>query len=377
MHRADGHRQNRPHGRVAAMLALAFAALASLTFGAAAAASVEPRSLSKTVADGSLPPAAQRLPEAPLVLPVDAACPANELGGTLDMLGGSAKDSRFLPVFGYARLVGYDTDYEIVPDIARSFEVEEGRIFTFHLRPGMKWSDGEPFTSEDFRYFWEDMAENPEIAKFGVPTELLVAGEEPQVSFPDRYTVRYAWSKPNPNFLASLAAATPFEIFRPAHYLKKYHARYQDPKNLAAMVEQAGQRNWVALHFKKDRSLRNDNPDMPTIQPWKLATRPPSQRLIFERNSVLLQGRPRGAAAALHRPGRADHRQSRADPGQDRRRRVRPAGGLPLLPELSVPEGGRGPGRLHGAALALRPRLARGALPEPQRRGSGVAQGPR
>ncbi|MCB8836722.1 ABC transporter substrate-binding protein [Aurantimonas sp. VKM B-3413] len=244
----------------------------------------EPAGLAAAVEKGDLPPLKERLPEAPRVMPVDSACPAAELGGTLNMLGGSAKDTRMMPVYGYARLVGYDETYDIVPDIAESYTVEEGRIFTFHLRPGMKWSDGAPFTAEDFRYFWEDMAKNPAIAKFGVPVELLVDGEEPDVTFPDAYTVRYAWSKPNPNFLAALAAANPFEIFRPAHYLKKYHERYQKPDKLEAMVKKSGQRNWAALHFKKDRAQRNDNPDLPTIEPWMLVSEMPSERLIFKRN---------------------------------------------------------------------------------------------
>ncbi|MEX6506209.1 ABC transporter substrate-binding protein [Jiella sp. M17.18] len=260
------------------------AAPAAAAAPAAPAAAPEPASLAPAVAKGDLPPLAERLPPAPRVMAADSACPAAQLGGTLRMLAGNAKDTRLLPVYGYARLVGYDEHYNIVPDIAESYTVEEGRIFTFHLRPGMKWSDGKPFTSEDFRYFWEDMAKNKMIAKFGVPAELLVDGEEPQVSFPDKYTVRYAWSKPNPNFLASLAAANPFDIYRPAHYLKKYHAKYQDPAKLKAMVEKSGQRNWAALHFKKDRAQRNDNPDLPTLEPWMLTTEMPSERLIFKRN---------------------------------------------------------------------------------------------
>ncbi|WP_342591951.1 ABC transporter substrate-binding protein [Jiella sonneratiae] len=249
-----------------------------------AAGSAEPKSLAAAVEKGDLPPLAERLPSVPRVLPVDSPCSAKDLGGTLNMLAGSAKDTRLMPVFGYARLVGYDSDYQIVPDILQSFDVEEGRIFTFHLRPGMKWSDGKPFTSEDFRYFWEDMAKNPKIAKFGIPPELLADGQEPVVTFPDDYTVIYAWPKPNPGFLAALAAATPFDIYRPAHYLKKYNPNYTDPKKVEEKVEKSGQRNWVALHFKKDRAQRNDNPDMPTLQPWMLVTEPPSERLIFARN---------------------------------------------------------------------------------------------
>ena len=258
--------------------------LCVLPLPAEAQSPAEPTSLASAVAKGDLPPLAERLPTVPRVLPVDSPCSAEDLGGTLNMLAGSAKDTRLMPVFGYARLVGYDTSYQIVPDILESYEVEDGRDFTFHLRPGMKWSDGAPFTAEDFRYFWQDMVKDPKIAKFGVPPELMVDGEEPVVTFPDETTVRYAWKKPNPGFLASLAAATPFDLYRPAHYLKKYNPNYTDPKKVEAKVEKSGQRNWVALHFKKDRAQRNDNPDMPTLQPWMLATELPSERLIFARN---------------------------------------------------------------------------------------------
>ncbi|NDW04614.1 ABC transporter substrate-binding protein [Jiella pacifica] len=272
-------------GSFLAVLGLAIAGfLCALPAPAKAQSAAEPKSLAAAVAKGELPPLAERLPKVPRVLPVDSACSAEDLGGTLNMLTGSAKDTRLMPVFGYARLVGYDTSYRIVPDILESYQIEDGRIFTFRLRPGMKWSDGAPFTSEDFRYFWEDMAKDPKIAKFGVPPELLADGEEPVVTFPDEYTVKYAWGRANPGFLASLAAATPFDIYRPSHYLKKYNPNYTDPKKVEAKVEKSGQRNWVALHFKKDRAQRNDNPDMPTLQPWMLSGELGSERLIFTRN---------------------------------------------------------------------------------------------
>ena len=235
MRKTTSARSRPPGGRSVALalsLCLVWSGVARAEAGPA-----ETAGLAAAVADGSLPPIAERLPVLPRVMPIHSACPTDQLGGTLRMLGGSAKDTRTLPVFGYSRLVGYDTGFEIVPDIAASVDVEQGRVFTFHLRPGMRWSDGAPFTAEDFRYFWEDMAKNPAIAKFGVPVELLVDGDEPEVSFPGPYEVRYAWRRPNPNFLAALAAATPLEIFRPAHYLKAYHERYQDPAVLEATVK--------------------------------------------------------------------------------------------------------------------------------------------
>ena len=200
------------------------------------------------------------------------------------MLGGSAKDTRTLVVLGSSRLVGYDPNYNFVPDIAESFDVEEGRRFTFHLRPGHRWSDGEPFTSEDFRYYWEDVANDAKVSRFGPPAELLVEGEKPVVEFPDPLTVRYTWSKPNPYFLPAIAGAQPLEIFRPAHYLKQFHARYAGEEAVTKLAKDAGQRNWVALHFYMDRAYKNDNVDLPTLEPWVVKTQPPSERFIFQRN---------------------------------------------------------------------------------------------
>ena len=84
------------------------------------------------------------------------------------------------------------------------------------LRKGMKWSDGHPFTAEDFRYWWEDVANNDDLSPSGPPRVLLVDDKPPQVEFIDNWTVRYTWDKPNPLFLPALAGASPLFIYRPA-----------------------------------------------------------------------------------------------------------------------------------------------------------------
>lgn len=262
------------------------AALLALAVGPAGAAEmVEPPFLEAAVAKGELPPVAERIPERPYVAKYEGSDKSpGRYGGTLRILGGSAKDTRLMVIYGYARLVGYTPEFEIVPDIAESVDVEDNRVFTFRLRPGHKWSDGAPFTSEDFRFYWEDMANDPEVSRFGPPKELLVDGEKPKVEFPDATTVRYSWSKPNSFFLPALAAAQPVEIYRPSHYLKKFHAKYAGLEEVTKMAEEAGEQNWVSLLYSKDRSYRNDNLDYPTLQPWVLKTQPPSDRYLSERN---------------------------------------------------------------------------------------------
>ncbi len=205
-------------------------------------------------------------------------------GGDLQMLAASSQDTRLLVVYGYARLVGYDRDLNLVPDILSAVEVEDGRVFTLRLREGHRWSDGAPFTTEDFRYYWEDVANNEKLSPFGPPRELLVDGELPQVEILDPLTVRYSWSSPNPFFLPALAGARPLFIYLPAHYLSQFHEKYADPQKLRRLVEEDQARDWAQLHGRRDRMYRFDNPDLPTLQPWMLRTRPPAVRFIAERN---------------------------------------------------------------------------------------------
>src|ERR671919_2691885 len=205
-------------------------------------------------------------------------------GGTLHMLVSRPRDTRLMVVYGYARLVGYNEKLELVPDILKDVEVEDGRIFTLHLRKGHKWSDGQPFTSEDFRYWWEDVANNEALYPVGPPADLIVDGELPKVEILDELTVRYSWSKPNPFFLPMLAQATPLFIYMPSHYLKQFHERYADPAELAALVEKTQSRDWAQLHGRKDGMYDFDNPELPTLQPWRLTTPPPANRFVFERN---------------------------------------------------------------------------------------------
>ncbi|HHK73733.1 MAG TPA: ABC transporter substrate-binding protein [Rhizobiales bacterium] len=268
------------------MLSFCLVALAALAGGRSAGATtlIETPNLLDEVLAGKLPAVEARIPAEPSVVRFAPPKTAGHHGGDLRLLMGRAKDIRQVVVYGYARLVAYDEHYKIVPDILKSFSVKESRIFTFTLRKGHKWSDGHPFTVEDFRYYWEDMALDKDISPLGPPKTLLVDGKLPKFEILDEHTVRYTWEKPNPFFLPALARANPLWIYRPAHYLKQFHAKYMDRKALAALVKKAHKRTWRALHFSRDRQYRSDNPDLPSLQPWVNTTHPPADRFIFARN---------------------------------------------------------------------------------------------
>ena len=241
---------------------------------------VEPPMLKLDVSTGRLPPAEKRLPQPPLVVRMDE---PGKHGGALHSLVGRSRDTRLLVVYGYARLVGYDRNLEFVPDILESFEVQEGRIFTLKLRKAHRWSDGHPFTAEDFRYYWEDVANNKELSPAGPPRELLADGEPPKFEVLSDTVVRYTWQKPNPHFLPRQAGASPLFIYRPAHYLKPLHKKYSE-KVRKAEADGTAKRRWSAVHNRADNLYESDNPDLPTLQPWMNTTRPPADRFVAVRN---------------------------------------------------------------------------------------------
>ena len=256
----------------------------------------EAPSLAKKVAAGKLPPVNERLPINPRKLNFkNLGLKIGKYGGSIRMLMARAKDARQMSVYGYSRLVGYHPKtFELEADILESFEVKEGRRFTFELRRGHKWSDGQPLTSEDFRYWWEDVANNKELSPVGPPKIMTINDELPIFEVINRYKFRYTWKRPNPDFLPRLASASPLYIYRPAHYMRQFHEKYTDQDVLKKTVKKSKQRNWAALHNKMDNLYRNDNVDLPVLQPWVSISKPSASRLIFKRNPFFHRVDPEG-----------------------------------------------------------------------------------
>ena len=266
----------------------------------------EPPALAEAVPAGLLPPVDQRLPAEPSVVSLDGVrADAGAVGRRTADAGQPAEGH---PDDGRLRLCPAGRLRPAVEARARPagrLDVEEDRIFTLQLRHGHRWSDGHPFTAEDFRFYWEDIVNNDELSPGGPERFLLVDGQPPRFEVLDETTVRYTWDRPNPFFLPALAGARPEYIFAPAHSLKPLHPRYRDQAELKELAGREGQRNWAALFNLKGQHYRNDNPDLPTLEPWMLVTKPPSSRFVFARNPYYPPGRRRRTAASLHRQGGA------------------------------------------------------------------------
>lgn len=277
---------------------VAAAAAAALPRPAAALAPpelLEPPMLQEQVTKGLLPPVAERLPRQPLVADLAASGRSpGRYGGNLRSLVSKARDLRYMSANAYTRLVGYDERLVLRADLVLSFEAVENRVFTFTLRKGHRWSDGHPFTTEDVRYFWEDVARNPELSPAGPSEIFVVDGALPQVEFLDEQVFRFSWARPNPRFLPALAQPRPLSLFRPAHYLRQFHKSYGDPAELERMVSKARLKSWATLHNRMDDDYENANPASPTLNAWRIVTELPATRFVFERNPFFHRVDPEG-----------------------------------------------------------------------------------
>ncbi|MGQ0565387.1 MAG: ABC transporter substrate-binding protein [Gemmobacter sp.] len=237
------------------------------------------------IAAGTLPPMADRLPKNPRVIDLGAmGRETGRYGGTVRMVVGGQREVRLVPFYSYARLMGYDGDLNLQPDVLASVEVEENRVYTLHLREGHRWSDGAPYTAEDFRYCWDDVLNNEVLYRSGLPVELQANGQAALFEVLDPLTLRYTFAAPKPDFLPNLAAPLPLLLALPQHYLKQFHEKYQTPEKLAEMVEAQSVDDWQGLHVKMSRQNRPENPDLPTLEAWRPRTAPPAEQFIFERN---------------------------------------------------------------------------------------------
>src|SRR5262249_53207060 len=107
---------------------------------------------------GKLPPVEQRIGQDPLV--VKPLREVGRYGGTWRR--GFTGPYDFVNAHRVAqndKLLYWDyTGTKVVPNIARGWEVSrDGKLTTLFLRRGMKWSDGQPFTADDFVFWFEDV----------------------------------------------------------------------------------------------------------------------------------------------------------------------------------------------------------------------------
>jgi peptide/nickel transport system substrate-binding protein len=249
--------------------------------------------LAELVKAGKLPPVHERIGQDPLVVK-----PLREIGkyggtwrrgftGPFDTSNGhrAAQNDKLL-YWDY-------TGTKIVPNIARAWDVSsDGRVVTISLRRGMKWSDGHPFTADDFVFWFEEVYSNKEL----VPTPLSVMtinGKPIAVKKVDASTVQYVAPDPYyalPTVLASVwgighharFGRDAFGGFAPAHYLKQFHPKFASKDDIAKKLADLKFETWVLMLKNRNDACRN--PDLPVVTAWKTVSPINTPTWILERN---------------------------------------------------------------------------------------------
>jgi peptide/nickel transport system substrate-binding protein len=235
--------------------------------------------LAEMVAAGKLPPVEERLPVDPMVIE-----PIAEVGNYCGTWRRCETNPGHVGArLGAEPLVMWGRDAKtILPNLASSWEMnEEGTELTFHLRQGVRWSDGEPFNADDIMFWFEDVVLNEELTP-AFPSWLRSGGEPCTMEKIDDYTVKFTFAAPAGLIMDSLAFNGNSIINYPRHYLERFHIKYADEAELNQLVEERGFESWFQL-FGNEVNVR-DNPDLPTLRPWKMVTRNWSTTAVAERN---------------------------------------------------------------------------------------------
>lgn len=237
----------------------------------------EPDFVSDFVAAGALPPVEERLPAEPLVYKAgNMPDGIGDYGGTLrhviggrpegwNYTGGQSQGWGGLDIGLYECLtrtgplftVNPD-DLEPLPNLARSWEwSEDGMSLTVNLVEGARWSDGDPFDTEDIAFYWNDIILNPEVTPLNGATQSTF-GDGTTLEIIDDFTFRMDFTTAFPEPVLYDLAYGNF-CPGPSHVLKPVHPTYSDntmedfinafpPEDMGFPVMGA----WVPVEYRPD-----------------------------------------------------------------------------------------------------------------------------
>lgn len=255
--------------------------------------------LAARVEAGELPALEQRLPASPEVI-----TPTSEPG----VYGGTWRSGMLGTVsiyqaFTYAAsdsLLRWDEDFtEPTPNIAESVEVQDdGRTFVFTLREGIRWSDGELFTSDDVVFAYDEVMSHPDLL-IAPSQEFTTNGTPGVIEKLDDRRFAFHFDDVNGTFLANMAGPGGYIlVLYPKHYLAQFHKDHSEGVEDRAAEE--GFSSWGDYFLSKVGRGYWDLPrwqttELPTVACWNVTTPlGEGSRLVLERNPYYYKVDPDG-----------------------------------------------------------------------------------
>lgn len=234
------------------------------------------------LADRDLPPVASRLPADPVV-----ATPYQSIG----KYGGTARitlDDRW-QFFNWEAALTLSPDMRgVLPNLAESWSVSaDGRVTAIRLRKGLRWSDGEPLTSDDFvfsfNHIWLDKEYSP------ITSKLISGGRIVKV---DDLNFQYVFDEPNPLFANLIGQYGDFMV-APEHYFANFHPAYVDRADLAERTKKAGFISWMEWVRALKDSRIEQSAEVPTLRAFRVVSRT-LRMMRMERNPYYFKVDPAG-----------------------------------------------------------------------------------
>jgi peptide/nickel transport system substrate-binding protein len=228
--------------------------------------------LHEKVLAGELPNVDERLPAEPIIVePVES---VGEYGGTVHTATWWAQGGNFL-MWMYDPPIRWKADYTgYEPGIATYEWSEDGKTFTLHFIKGIKWSDGVPFTMEDIKFWWEDMALNEEYKVTSVPWYMYKSDAKTPIDmeFPDDYT--WVWKSDQAMWVSPYILAQGYwewlsAIPKPKHFLTQFHPKYTAGADYTML--EANDKMW-------------EIPGYPCLVAWCLKDYVVGEKQVYERN---------------------------------------------------------------------------------------------
>ncbi|HEX2949140.1 MAG TPA: ABC transporter substrate-binding protein [Armatimonadota bacterium] len=239
--------------------------------------------LAERVKVGKLPSVAERLPLEPqVVIPPEQTGP---YGGTWRRYGTELSDIQTYVVhrIPYPNMLRWDPSAKkLLPNIVTRWKIEDNaRCYTFWLRRGIRWSDGQPFTTDDIMFWYQHVLQNKDLTP-SIAREYKRGGELMTVEKIDDFTIRFRFKEPNGLFLTNMAEMPGYEMIDlAAHYFKRFHPDFVPVAQLNEQARKHGFDFW----YQWFGQLRDwPNPDAPRLWPWIVTQPPPARVMVLERN---------------------------------------------------------------------------------------------
>ena len=237
------------------------------------------------VASGELPPIADRVPVEPFIVGPGVLNSEKWLdfepgnyGGTIRLpnLNGTIHEAFLALGMTILRAPDQSTK-DPAPGIVSSYEINEDYSeYTLTIREGLKWSDGEPVTTEDVRLTFE--LYHDERIYPAIPVKLNALGDPSQsvgeLTIHDELSFTITFDQPYGQFLAELASWIPDYtlLFKPAHFIKQFHADYSSMDDIQPILDDLEIDTWENLVILKDMPhwefFREHAIGVPTLAPW-------------------------------------------------------------------------------------------------------------